>query len=110
MPMRFVIFVIDGTSRSATGNEMAAIDAFNNRLNAGNHLLLAAGIAETSRATLIDNRAGAGIETQGSLFTAPEHYSGFWVISAESEEQAKAFAQEGSAACNRKVELRPFLG
>ena len=108
--MRFIIFVIDDTSSSATGNEMAAIDAFNNRLSAGNHLLLAAGIAEPSRATLIDNRAGAGIETPGSLFTAPEHYSGFWVISAESEEQAKAFAREGSAACNRKVELRPFLG
>jgi hypothetical protein len=110
MPIRFVIFVIDVTSRLATGNEMAAINAFKNRLIAGNHLLLAAGIAEPGRATLIDNRAGAGIEIQGSLFTAPEHYSGFWVISAESEEQAKLFAREGSAACNRKVELRPFLG
>ena len=110
MPMRFIIFVIDDTSSSATGNEMEAIDAFNNRLSAGNHLLLAAGIAEPGRATLIDNRAGAGIEIQGSLFTAPEYYSGFWVISAESEEQAKAFAREGSAACSRKVELRPFLG
>ena len=107
--MRFIIFVIDDTSSSATGNEMEAIDAFNNRLSAGNHLLLAAGIAEPGRATLIDDRAGAGVETQGSLFTAPEHYSGFWVISADSEEQAKAFAREGSAACNRKVELRPFL-
>lgn len=107
--MRFIIFVIDDTSSSATGNEMEAIDAFNNRLNAGNHLLLAAGIAEPGRATLIDNRADAGVETQGSLFTAPEYYSGFWVISAESEEQAKSFAREGSAACNRKVELRPFL-
>ena len=107
--MRFIIFVIDDTSSSATGNEMEAIDAFNNRLSVGNHLLLAAGIAEPGRATLIDNRAGAGVETQGSLFTAPEHYSGFWVISADSEEQAKAFAREGSAACNRKVELRPFL-
>ena len=107
--MRFIIFVIDGASSSATGNEMEAIDAFNNRLSAGNHLLLAAGIAEPGRATLIDNRAGAGIEIQGSLFTAPEYYSGFWVISADSEEQAKAFAREGSAACNRKVELRPFL-
>ncbi len=107
--MRFIIFVIDGASSSATGNEMAAIDAFNNRLSAGNHLLLAAGIAEPGRATLIDNRAGAGIEILGSLFTAPEYYSGFWVISAESEEQAKSFAREGSAACNRKVELRPFL-
>ena len=107
--MRFVIFVIDDTSNSATGNEIAAIDAFNDRLTANNHLILAAGIAEPNRATLIDNRAGAGIEAHGSLFTAPEHYSGFWIINAESEEQAKAFAREGSTACNRRVELRPFL-
>jgi hypothetical protein len=107
--MRCVIFVIDSTSNSATGNEMQAIDAFNSRLSAGNHLILAAGIAEPHRATLIDNRAGAGIEARGSLFSAPEHYSGFWIINAESEKQAKAFAREGSTACNRKVELRPFL-
>jgi hypothetical protein len=107
--MRFVIFVIDGASNSATGNEMEAINAFNDRLVAGGHLVLAAGIADAGRATLIDNRAGAGIETSGSLFSGPEHYSGFWIVSAETEAQAKAFAQEGSAACNRKVELRSFL-
>lgn len=107
--MRFVIFVIDDTSNSANGTEIAAIDAFNDRLMANNHLILAAGIAEPNRATLIDNRAGAGVEVHGSLFTAPEHYSGFWIINAESEAQAKAFAREGSATCNRKVELRPLL-
>ena len=107
--MRFVIFVIDGASNSATGNEMEAIDAFNDRLIAGGHLVLAAGIADPARATLIDNRAGAGIETSSSLFTGPEHYSGFWIVNAESEVQARGLAQEGSAACNRRVELRPLL-
>lgn len=107
--MRFIIFVIDGTSNTATGNEMEAINAFNQRLKAGSHLVLAAGIAEPSRATLIDNRADAGMESPGSLFGGSEHYSGFWIISATTAEQAKAFAIEGSAACNRKVELRPFL-
>jgi hypothetical protein len=110
MPMRFIIFVIDDTNSSATGNEMEAIDAFNDRLVAGGHLVLAAGIADPARATLIDNRDSAGIETPGSLFTTPEHYSGFWIVNAESEVQAITFARDGSAACNRKVELRPFLG
>jgi hypothetical protein len=36
--------------------------------------------------------------------------SGFWIIQADSLEQAQALAAEGSKACNRKVELRPFLG
>lgn len=107
--MRFVIFVIDDTSNSATGKEMQAIDAFNDRLSPGGHLILAAGIAESSRATIIDNRLGAGIEYRGSLNTGSEHYSGFWIVNANSEEQAATFARDGSAACNRKVELRPFL-
>jgi hypothetical protein len=50
-----------------------------------------------------------GIERTGSLFDGPEHYSGFWIVDADSVSQAEAFARDGSAACNRKVELRPFL-
>jgi hypothetical protein len=108
--MRFVIFVIDGDSNTATAGEGAAIDAFNDLLRAGKHLILAAGIAEPSRATLIDNRDGLGAITPGSLFSGAEHYSGFWIIEADSAEQAQDFAIEGSLACNRRVELRPFLG
>lgn len=109
MPMRFIIFVIDVTSNSATGNEMENIDAFNDRLVAGGNLVLAVGIADPGRAMIIDNRSGARSESLGSLCTGPEHYSGFWIINVESEVQAINFAREASAACDRKVELRPFL-
>lgn len=108
--MRFVIFVIDDRSNSATDNEMAAIDAFNDRLKTNNHLILAAGIADPSRAALFDNRSGAAIQEPGSLNGGPAHYSGFWVVEAESADQAASFARDGSRSCNRKVELRPLLG
>ena len=107
--MRFVLFVIDGPGNPASGNEIAAIDAFNDRLNAGGHLVLAAGIADPTLARLFGNRAGAGIERPGSLFDGPEHYGGFWIVDAESVSQAEAFARDGSTACSRKAELRPFL-
>lgn len=107
--MRFVIFVIDDTSHSATGDEMAAIDAFNGRLKANNHLILAAGIAGPSRATIFDNRWGASIQKTGSLFDGPEHYSGIWIIHADTLEMAEEYAAAGSLACNRRVELRPIL-
>ena len=61
-------------------------------------------------ATVIDNRDNAGIETGKSHFDVVEHYSGCWIISAPDLETARALAYEGSRACNRKVELRPFLG
>ena len=51
-----------------------------------------------------------GIETSQPLFSAEEHFSGFWLVEAPDLETARNLALEGSNACNRKVELRPLLG
>jgi hypothetical protein len=107
--MKFMIFVIDQQSLSASTNEMAAIDEFNASLQANGQWVMAAGLADPSRATLIDNTSGAGKVEPGSLFKEDDFYSGFWIIDAESEATAAELALQGSKACNRKVELRPFL-
>ena len=107
---RFIIFVIDNQSGSGNGDEIIAIDKFNEKLTASNQLILAAGISSPSDATLIDNRAGLGEVKIGSLNNSPDFYSGFWIIQAENISAAKELALEGSMACNRRVELRPFLG
>ena len=107
--MRFFIAVIDTTSGSASGDEMAAIDAFNEKLQSNGHWIFACGIASPSNATVIDNRADAGIVTAGPLYNNEQYVSGFWLINAEDEAQALALAAEGSKACNRKVEVRPLL-
>jgi hypothetical protein len=107
--MRFVIFVIDDQTERASGNEIAAIDAFNEKLEANGHWIAAAGISHGQAATLIDNRADAGLVSPGSLYSTAEHYSGFWLINAPDHETALELASEGSKACNRKVELRPYL-
>ena len=106
---RFIIFVIDHTAASATSSEMATIDAFNDRLREEGHWLFAGGLAAPSQSMLIDNRDHAGVVSNRSLFAGHEHYSGFWIVDADSVSQAEAFARDGSATCNRKVELRPFL-
>ena len=108
--MRYVIFVIDDTTNSASGNEIAAIDAFNDALRANGHWVLAVGIAAPSRATLIDNRDGIRESVARSLLSGSDYYSGLWIINAPTEEIAHALAMEGSRACNRRVELRPLLG
>ena len=108
--MRFVIYVIDDQSNSAVPGEMQAIDAFNDSLRDGGHWIYAAGIGRPESATIFDNRSGAGVEQAGSLHPDAEHYSGFWLIEAESESVARKLAAAGSQACNRRVELRPFLG
>lgn len=108
--MRFLIAVIDDRSNSASSNEMAAIDEFNDHLSAKGQLIMACGIEDPSTSTVIDNRANLGLSTSGPLHDVSEFMSGFWIISAESEEEAKELAAWGSRACNRKVELRKLHG
>jgi len=107
--MRFIIFVIDSHSNTANGDEISATDAFNVDLQANGHWIMAAGIAGPDKAKLIDNRSALGVMSSASLNTGSEHYSGFWIIEANSQDTAISLAEAGSKACNRKVELRPFL-
>jgi len=106
--MHFQISVIDDLSNSGTPDEMTTIDAFNDKLRANGHWVYANGMAAPETATVIDNRAGANVISKGPLFPAKENFSGLWIIDAPNHEVAMALALEGSLACNRKVELRPF--
>jgi len=108
--MKFIIFVIDDQTEKAGADEMAAIDSFNDMLQDKGHWITAAGINHGAAATVLDNRDGAGIVKPGSLYDSAEHYSGFWLIEAVDQGTALELAAAGSRACNRKVELRPYLG
>lgn len=108
--MRFVIFVIDTQTNTAGGNEMVAIDAFNDQLQANGNWITAAGISAPGNAKLIDNRGDKAEVVNGSLFQEENFYSGFWLVEAESMQDAEQLAMQGSKACNRQVELRPYLG
>ena len=108
--MRFLISVVDTSTGSATGDEMAAIDVFNDALMANGHLIFAGGITAPEDATVFDNREGAGLAMPGPLVSEPEYISGFWLIETPDGAAARKLAHEASRACNRKVELRPLLG
>ncbi len=107
--MQYFVSVIHDTSDLATPDEMAAIDVFNDRLVAEGHWVFAAGLGAPSTATVIDNRAGEAVLTDGPFLESKEYLAGFWVIEAPDLDVALRLAAEGSRACNRKVEVRPFL-
>jgi hypothetical protein len=107
--VKFLIFVIDDLTNSGTPEEMKAIDAFNDSLRANGQWIFAGGLSAPANSNVIDNRAGAGLETGKPLFDAKENFSGFWLIEAANADVAKDLAFAGSKACNRKVELRPLL-
>ena len=107
--MRYLLAVIDSASETASGNEIAAIDAFNDRLRDGGHWVLAAGIEPPARRTLIDARPGATGEGHPPAPSDTPFVAGFWIIEARDRAEAEALARDGSRACNRIVEVRAFL-
>ena len=107
--MQYLVSVIDDTAGLATPDEMAAIDVFNDRLQAEGHWVFAAGLAAPSSATVIDNRGGETMITDGPFLESKEHIVGFWIMEAADLDAALKLAAEGSKACNRKVEVRPVL-
>ena len=107
--MRYLISVIDDQTGSGTEDELAAIDAFNERLRSDGHWVFAGGLGAPSTATVIDNRNGEAVFTDGPFVESKEYLAGFWVIEAPDLDVALKLAAEGAKSCNRKVEVRPFL-
>ena len=108
--MRFLISVIDDRTGSATAEEMAAIDVFNDRLVADGHWVLACGLAAPDTALVIDGRPVEPVISEGPLVQSPDYVSGFWIVEASDRQTAQELAAQGSRACNRVVELRALLG
>lgn len=112
--MRFLVNVVDdgqaaaaGRTESATRREAEAVDALNARL--GDAIVVAAGISAPDDAVVVDGRSGSPQVTTGPLHRGPEYVAGFWVLELPDSDTALRVAGEASAACNRKIELRPLL-
>jgi len=106
--MQYLVSVIADSAgvALATPEEDAAIDVFNERLQAEGHWVFAGGLGA---ATVIDNRGGEALFTDGPFVESKEYLAGFWIIEAADLDAALKLAADGSKACNRKVEVRPFL-
>jgi hypothetical protein len=106
--MQYLVSVIDDGTGPDTPTEAAAIDAFNDRLQAEGHWVFAGGLGSPSTATVIDNRNGEAVFTDGPFLESKEYLVGFWIMEAADLDVALKLASDGSKACNRKVEVRPF--
>lgn len=107
---QYLLSVLADTADLATAEEMAAIDVFNEQLQAEGHWVFAGGLASPSTATVVDSRDGEPVFTDGPYLESKEHLAGFWIIEAPHLDVALRLAAQGSKSCNRRVELRPFLG
>jgi hypothetical protein len=107
--MQYLVSVIDDTPSSATPAEMTDIHAFNEGLQADGHWVFAGGLGGPNTATVIDGRGAEPMFTDGPFVETKEWISGFWIIEAPDLDVALKLAAAGSKACNRQVEVRPFL-
>ena len=107
--MQYLVSVIHDSAELATDEEMAAIDVFNERLQADGYWVFAGGLGSPTNATVVDNRGAEAIVTDGPFVETKEYLVGFWIIEAPDLDVALKLAVDGSKACNRKIEVRPFL-
>ena len=107
--MQYLLSVIHDSADLATSEEMAAIDVFNEQLKADGHWVFAGGLGGPDSATVVDNRGGESMVTDGPFVETKEYLAGFWILDAPDLDVALELATEGSKACNRKIEVRPFL-
>ena len=109
--MRYLFAVIanqHGEVR-ADHDEMTMIDTFNDKIEAAGQKIMAVGVAEPDHAVTFDNRGGRDQKFHGQAIKSELFMAGFWIIEAESDTVAHSLAIEASFACNRIVEVRPFL-
>jgi hypothetical protein len=87
----------------------AAVEAFNQKVQAAGAWVFAGGLHPVDTATVVDaSKGGDVLVTDGPFVEGKEHIGGFWVITAPDLDEAMRWAAEGSAACRGPVEVRPF--
>jgi len=101
--------VIDDGTGPETATEEAAVDAFNDRLRSEGYWVFAGGLGSPDPATVVDNRGSEAVFTDGPFVESKEYLAGFWILEAPDLDVVLRLAAEGSRACNRKIEVRPFL-
>src|SRR5215468_10847656 len=100
---QYLMSVLNETDDLATAEEMAAIDVFNDQMQADGQWVFAGGLASPSTATVVDGRDGEPVFTDGPYLESKEYIIGFWIIDAPDLDVALRLAARGSKACNRRL-------
>jgi hypothetical protein len=84
------------------------VDAFNQQLQAEGAWVFAGGLHPPTTATVVQDRDGDILTTDGPFAETKEQLGGFWVISVDDLDAALAWAAQATRACGGPVEVRPF--
>jgi hypothetical protein len=87
----------------------AAVDAFNQEVQAAGAWVFAGGLEPPETATVVRLDGGkAAMVTDGPFAESKEHIGGFWILDVADLDAALKWAEKGARACANPVEVRPF--
>jgi hypothetical protein len=121
--VQYLLSVLDTESNHADptsvgGHESAeaaqasweATGRFNDKLVAEGYFVFANGLGDPKSATVVDGQGETPIFSDGPYVETKEYVVGLWIIDVPDLDVALKLAAEGSNACRRRVEVRPFHG
>lgn len=85
-----------------------AVDEFNQKIQADGVWVYGGGLNPPTDATVVSAVDGEVVTTDGPYLETKEVLGGFWIIDVADRAAAEEIAARGSAACEGKVEVRPF--
>jgi len=84
------------------------VDAFNQKVTDAGIWVFGGGLESIEATTTVDATGPEPIISDGPFAEAKEWLGGFWVLEAPDLDAALKLAIEASAACEGRVEVRPF--
>ena len=85
-----------------------ATSKLNDEMQAKGVWVFGGGLHVPSSATVVEEKDGDIVTTDGPYLEAKEHLGGFWIINAKDLDEALAWASKATVACKGAVEVRPF--
>ena len=86
----------------------ADVEKVNQEMRETGIWVFAGGLEDPSDATVVRVEKGAVLTTDGPYVETKEQIGGFWVIRVEDLDEALAWAEKATRACQAPVEVRPF--
>jgi hypothetical protein len=100
----------DYPTPEAREKAFADVGALNQKLQADGVWVFAGGLHPARTATVVRERGGELLTTDGPFIEGKEHIGGFWIIDVPDLDAALRWAEQATVACQGPVEVRPFQG
>ena len=84
------------------------VDVVNDEIRAAGAWVFAGGLRPAETATVVAEKGGEVVTTDGPFAESKEQLGGFWIIQSADLDEALAWARKATVACRGAVEVRPF--